>query len=189
MSAAQPFEHADLVTVRHRFENVIFRGQPWNLAHLDPIVLQHSLPDGQLVSIVVLFSCHCFSKSAAADGTSPANELYTDGYETRHLCEIRFSLSRTLPALIAELPTRTIKLAHPGSGNFFTLGAVDDNGGVLTYAVFFDVERDSKRKRRMILRVQSAYPLETMSSALKKAGKVRFAVLVRRIYEGGTFRA
>jgi hypothetical protein len=53
-----------------------------------------------------------------------------------------------------------------------------------TYAVFFEVSKDHRRKKRMLLRVQSAYRLDTLSERLKKGGKVNFAQLLRATYAG-----
>ncbi len=46
------------------------------------------------------------------------------------------------------------------------------------YAVFFEVLRDKRRKRRLLLYVQSAYRLERRTNRLAKGGKVRFATLL-----------
>jgi hypothetical protein len=52
------------------------------------------------------------------------------------------------------------------------------------YAVFFEVMRDKQRKRRLLLYIQSAYRLESLTHRLAKAGKVRFATLLRAAYQG-----
>lgn len=50
--------------------------------------------------------------------------------------------------------------------------------------MFFEVKRDSRRKKRILLHVQSAYLLDTLTDRKKKAGKVRFHVLLKAAYEG-----
>ena len=53
------------------------------------------------------------------------------------------------------------------------------------YAVFFNAERDKKRKGRVILRIQSGYVLDKgLTKRQKVAKKVSFVVLVKAAYEG-----
>ena len=51
-----------------------------------------------------------------------------------------------------------------------------------SYAVFFEMKKDSIRKKRMLLRVQSAYILNNPSNRLRKASKMRFQVIMKRAY-------
>lgn len=66
--------------------------------------------------------------------------------------------------------------------NYFTTEVTgSESPGV--YAVFFEVQRDKRRKRRLLLYVQSAYRLEQLNNRLAKGGKVRFATLLRKTYQ------
>ena len=57
------------------------------------------------------------------------------------------------------------------------------------YAVFFDVEKDNKRRRRLILRIQSAYLLTRgLTKRQKSAKKVGWNVLLKAAYENRAIR-
>src|SRR3569833_1020359 len=151
------FEHVDVIEPRHRFREVTFRGERWDLRHLDAFALRMDPDLGFEVDVVVPFSCHCFTHSIKKDARAPLEippaEIYQDAMERRALCKERYDLSRRfLPALIKELSRRTIRYAGDGRLNFFT--------------------------------AQATHKLERLNSRLAKAGKVRFATLLRKTYEG-----
>ncbi len=182
------FLHADAVEARHRFPEVVFRGETWDLRHLDAFALRMDPDLGFEVDVVVLFTCHCFTHSIKKDVRAPfeipPDEIYQDAVERRVLCKERYDLSRKfLPGLVKDLSRRTVRYAGDGQVNYFTAEA-KQLGAPGVYAVFFEVERDKRRKRRLLLYVQSAYRLERLSNRLAKAGKVRFATLLRKTYEG-----
>lgn len=56
------------------------------------------------------------------------------------------------------------------------------------YVIFFEPEKDSKRKKRVLLRVQSAYFVDALTKRQQQAGKVTFASLVKATYEGRKIR-
>ena len=61
---------------------------------------------------------------------------------------------------------------------------VSNQTAVFVHAdVVFEVQRDRRRKRRLLLYVQSAYRLEQLTNRLAKGGKVRFATLLRKTYQ------
>jgi len=181
-------EHTDVIESRHRFPEVTFRGERWDLRHLDAFALRIDPDLGFEVDVVVLFTCHCFTHSIKKDDRAPLDippeEIYQDAIEQRVLFKERYDLSRRfLPTLTKELPRRTIRYAGDGRLNYFTAEATSlEVPGI--YAVFFEVERDKRRKRRLLLYVQSAYRLDRLSNRLAKAGKVRFATLLRKTYQG-----
>jgi len=181
------FEHADAVEPRHRFPEIVFRGETWDLRHLDAFALRIDPDLGFEVDVVVLFTCHCFTHSIARDVRVPLeiphHEIYKNDVEQRVLSKERYELSRRfLPKLVKDLPKRTIRHAGDNRLNYFTAEVTGaDAPGV--YAVFFEVQRDKRRKRRLLLHVQSAYRLERLSNRLAKGGKVRFATLLRKTYQ------
>jgi hypothetical protein len=182
------FEHADAIEPRHRFPKIVFRGETWDLWHLDAFALRMDPDLGFEVDVVVLFTCHCFTHSIKRDVRAPLEippeEVYEDNVERRVLSKERYDLSRRfLPGLVKDLAKRTIRYAGDGSLNYFTAEVTGlEAPGV--YAVFFEVERDKRRKRRLLLYIQSAYRLERLTHRLAKAGKVRFATLLRKTYQG-----
>ncbi|MHB1123315.1 MAG: hypothetical protein ACYC0T_11420 [Ramlibacter sp.] len=139
------------------------------------------------VDLVVLFSCHCFTRELA--GTHAIDEIYDDGREQRILDPQRYDLSvRFLPRLIRELWQRRIQVAAQNIPNYVTVEATTSEGVPVHYAVFFEVEKDSRRRKRLMLRVQSAYPIEALTKRLRTAGKVTFVKLLSAAYEGKPIR-
>lgn len=179
-------QHADAIEPHHRFGEVVYLGTPWDLSHLDPFAMRLDPGLGFEIDVVVLFTCHCFSHSIGKDGRKeiPDHEIFDNGQERRVLNEERYHLSRQyLPTMIRNLPVRTIQVAGAYTANFMTLEVIEA-GEKKHYAVFFEVKRDSRRKKRVLLHVQSAYLLDTLTDRKKKAGKVRFHVLLKAAYEG-----
>lgn len=186
-------EHHDAVEAHHAFSALSFNGTDWDLSHLRAFVFRIDPGLKFEVDVIVLFSCHCFTHKPESDPRSPdgipANEIFDDGRERRVLNEERYLLFRKyLPQLIKELPSRTIQIASSGARNFMTFEFVGAAQKTRRYAVFFEVERDRRRKRRMLLRVQSAYAIEDLTHRQKKAGKVRFNVLLCAAYDGRGIR-
>ena len=84
--------------------------------------------------------------------------------------------------LVSDLANRTIRYAGENNLNYFT-AEVTGSEAPGVYAVFFEVQRDKRRKRRLLLHIQSAYRLEQLNNRLAKGGKVRFATLLRKAYQ------
>lgn len=176
----------------HPFPRVVYRGSPWDLTHLESFAFKADI--GFDVSVVVMFSCHCFTHSFKWETRTvaeiPSHEVYDDGRERRILDPVRYAFSQThLRPMIDELGRRHIIIAHDARKNFMCWDIVDRSGVSHTYAVFFAVERDEQRKHRLILRIQSAYPLVGgLTKRQKGAKKVNLNVLLKAAYEGRKIR-
>lgn len=67
---------------------------------------------------------------------------------------------------------------------------VDAPSDSTLYAIFFEVEKDKARKRRLVLRVQSAYVLDNgLTKRQTKAGKIGFETLLRATCLGRKIRS
>ena len=172
-------QHLDAVRPHHRFKGVARSGVPWDLSHLEPFAFRVNPGLGFDLTVVVLFSCHCFTRSLSRDGRSrhqiPAGEIFDDRREVRVLCEERYELSRRfLPELIRKLHRRVIRFAREAPQNFVTIEALDD--GLETerrhYVVFIAVQRDTKRKRQVFMQVQSAYVKHPLEPWLSKGRRI-----------------
>ncbi|WP_322043133.1 hypothetical protein [Paraburkholderia sp. J67] len=158
--------------------------------HLDPFAFRIDPGLGTVLTVVVVFSCHCFSHSIRRDTRAlcdiPRHEIYDDGREQRVLDAQRYALSRQfLRAIAQSLHTRRITIADRRQPNFVTLDTVNADGSLSQYAVFFEIEKDRQRKRRMFLRIQSAYLLDSgLTKRQATAAKVRFDTLLRTTYQG-----
>ena len=178
--------HHAAIGAHHRFPTVTFRGATWDLSHLDTFAFRADVgpyDSPLLIDVVVLFSCHCFTRGTDGFATSAASESYADGREVRILCEERYLLSRRfLPQIVKELFSRKIRVASDRP-NYVTLETVDlPHPGF--YLMFFEVTKDLARKKRLLLRVQSAYRVDALTARQRNAGKVNFDVLLRATYEG-----
>ena len=190
MTAKVPMDdHHDVVADHHRFTGLAVGTEVWQLDHLEAFALRVplELSPGKPVDIdiVVLFSNHCFTRGLNPGEVVDDDLIVMDGSEKRVVDKERYSLSRQyLPRLILELPTRHILVADPTRPNFvtFELPPVAPGAEPVRYAVFFEVKKDSVRRRRMLLRVQSAYILDKPSKRLLKADKMRFQVILKRAY-------
>jgi len=102
----------------------------------------------------------------------------------------RYELSRRfLREIVVNLSGRHITVADEKQPNFVTLEHVNADGTSLLYAVFFEVKKDSSRRRRLVLRVQSAYLLDKgLTRRQAKGGKVAFETLLRATYLGKPIR-
>ncbi|ANH70768.1 hypothetical protein ABE85_20720 [Mitsuaria sp. 7] len=179
-------EHLDAVSPRNRSRVVTRFGAPWDLTHLEPMAFRIDPGLGFDIVVVAYFSSHCFTRSVSWDGRPqhmiPTGELFDDGQEIRVLCEERHSLSLMhLPRIIRELPKRAIRIAREQPQNFVTVESVNSKTGTSQqhYVLFFELSRDAKRKRRLVLKVQSAYLKHPFDASLTKGRKVSFAKLLK----------
>ncbi len=179
------FQHQDVVEAHHRFQDIKFHNESWDLRHLDAFALRLDPELGFEVDVVVLFTCHCFAHSMKWDGRAfaeiPSEEIFDNGIERRVLDKERYELSRKfLPRLVKELDRRQIRFAGAGATNFFVAEDLAPELG--SYVVFFKVKRDRRRKKRMLLYVQSAYRLDRVTKRLTNARKIRFRKLLRSTF-------
>jgi len=183
-------DHHELVEPHHRFATLTVCEEVWELDHLEAFAMKVpvELVPNQVtdLDVIVLFSNHCFTRGLATpDELVDESLIVMDGSERRVLDRERYQLSRRyLPQLILKLPTRHVQVADPTRPNFvtFELPSMAAGEPPLRYAVFFEVKRDRRRKRRVLLRVQSAYILDEPSKRLLKADKMRFQVILKRAY-------
>ncbi|PZQ74314.1 MAG: hypothetical protein DI563_12615 [Variovorax paradoxus] len=87
------------------------------------------------------------------------------------------------------LRTVTYCTENEETPNYMTFEAVDRDGKAACYSVFFEVRKDAARKKRILLRVQSAYLQDQLTQRQRRARKVNMTVLLKAVYEGRTIRA
>jgi hypothetical protein len=176
------------------FGSLIFKDEVWDLSYLDPLSFHFELEPEFIVTVVVFFSCHCFTHSFEWDKRPrweiPADEIYDDGRERRVLCRERYEISRrVLRDVMTTLATRRITLADDRQPNFLTVETTDLFGASSIYAVFFEVLKAKTRKRRLILQVQSAYRLDDgLSKRQRNAKKVTLRSILLAAMEGRKIR-
>ena len=183
-------DHHELIESHHRFATLTVRDEIWEFDHLEAFAMKVpvdlSTNHAVDLDVIVLFSNHCFTRGLVTpDELVDESLIVMDKSELRVLDRERYQLSRQyLPQLILELPMRHIQVADSTRPSFvtFELPSMATGEPPIRYAVFFEVKRDRKRKRRVLLRVQSAYILEEPSKRLLKADKMRFQVILKRAY-------
>jgi hypothetical protein len=194
MSNTLPFsfgvidDHQEVVSKHNRFEPRLVDGLEWDFKHLEAFVLKVPVrlqPEViTIIDVVVLFSNHCFTRAIHQDEALEQDWIFEDGREVRALDKERYDLSKLhLPTIIRDLQSRHIFIADPSRPNYVTIETPDSTDQKPQYyAVFFEVERDKLRKKRVLLRIQSAYILEQKTKRLAQAQKINFSVLLRKAY-------
>ncbi len=179
--------HHDAVTDDHKHSPRSFGDETWTFDHLQAFVMKvpiEQTPKNMVeFDVVVLFSNHCFSREVKPGEVVEESLIVMDGNIRRVMDKQRYELSLNhLPQLVHDLDTRHIRIADASRPNFVTLELQPASAGeeALHYAMFFEVKKDRSRKRRVLLRVQSAYILENPSRRLLKADKMRFHVILKR---------
>ena len=183
-------QHDDVAS-KHRFPNVVYQGETWDLSHLDPYAFRAALTAELMVDVVVFFSCHCFTHGADKDERAeiPDAEIYLEGHVRRVLNPERWRLSKELlPGLEGHLRSQRIRVLGGALDNYAVFTVTDTEGKTVNYGVFFTVTKDKGRRKRLLLRVQSAYVLDQLTPKLQKARKVNLDVLLRATYEGRKIR-
>jgi len=82
-----------------------------------------------------------------------------------------------------------IRIEGAPCNNFFTFEGATVGGRPVHYVIFFEVTRDQRRKKRLLFRVQSAYPVDALTNRHASGGKVRFLTLLRAAYYGKKIRS
>ena len=181
-------EHQELVSKHPRFKSRVVNGQEWDFTHLDAFVFKVpiTLPPNvaMTIDVVVLFSNHCFTRAIHPHEVVASDCIFEDDREKRALDRERYELSkRHLLPIVRQLPSQRIFIADPSRPNYLTfeiLQGVDQKPK--QYAVFFQVERDKLRRKRVLLRIESAYILEQPTKRLRQAEKISFGVLLKQAY-------
>lgn len=175
---------------KHNFSPISYFDAAWDLSHLDSFAFRLDPGVGSKIDVVVIFSCHCFTHSIDKDvrprNQIPQVEIYNCENEERVLDPQRYNLSRKfLRNLVTKMPERRIIIANDDRRNYMTWHVYNATGTKSIYGVFFDTEKDTKRRRRIILRVQSAYLLDNgLTRRQNEAKKVTWSVLLKATYEG-----
>ncbi len=134
-------------------------GKTYDLSHLWPRTCVYEQPASKdkpshKYTVEVHFGLHSFTRGLDEDESLDPGLRYSDAREARVFDFARHELSKLLPSLVEQLPSR--KCYHTGKGNFFAIEAVDQQGQRVEYFVFFEASRTTKRGVLRLF-VQSAY--------------------------------
>jgi hypothetical protein len=180
-------DHHDVVADNHKHSPRSFGDETWTFDHLQAFAMKISVEQTPKtlteLDVVVLFSNHCYSREIEDGEVVDESLIVMDGNIQRVLDQKRYKLSlQYLPQLVKDLDTRHIRIADESRPNFvtFELQSTNEDEEPQHYAMFFEVKKDRSRKRRMLLRVQSAYILENPSKRLLESRKMRFRIILKR---------
>lgn len=163
-------------------------GASYDLSHLHPFVHtfeqseQYGKP-ARSYSVQVIFSLHCFTRSADGMEDSKGPLGYADSRETRIFDFGRYAQSRQLPEIVRALPTSACY--HTNHGNFFTVRLLNPaTGQEDTYEVYFTASRSSSKAVPLNLFVQSAYVRDRLHANRPSRKKIGFFVILHNILNG-----
>ena len=154
---------------------------PIDLSHLEPlsVVFPVQRLGGRTIAIDVKFTNHCFT-IAFEPARHDAGHVVMDGSRKRVFDRQRHELSRLLPAIIRELPGRSVHITRPGRNYVYV---AEIALGDLVYALFFHLKRGGER-HDLTLVVESAYPVADRNAVLRGTSKISFAVLCAKTFRG-----
>jgi hypothetical protein len=180
-------EHSEAVESQHRFEPIEVGDETWDFSHLEAFAIKIPIDANNktqiVIDVVFFFTCHCFTRSLETGETPESGFLFDNGQEKRVLDKERYELSKVhLRDIVKTLPSRSILVASPSIPNFVTYEIITSSGETKKYSVFFMAQRDKKRKKRVLLRIQSAYVLENETKRQASASKISFRNLIKRAY-------
>jgi len=152
------------------------------VAHLAPHILTITLPKGDVVNIIVEYSCHCWTRSF--DDTAHTGQIkIMDGVRPRAFCSDRFSASIALGKLLATLSQNKLYLT-PSDRNYGTYNAtmmLDDGAA---YTAFFTLKTNKGRfggiRHKLRLYVESAH----RRPQPEDGQKAKIAVIVGQALKG-----
>src|SRR5262249_35077220 len=147
--------------------------------HLNPFVMDVT-PKGDnkpTYKVLVTFGCHTFTREfKPGDG---AHLIYNNGDETRAFCVLRHGLSRSLPDMVRNSAAGKAYFSNQGR-NFFVFEKLNQNGQLVSYPAYFNLEAARSLDHDVIMFVVSAYP----KSNLPTRDKITMATLVSKVARG-----
>ncbi len=161
---------------------LLANGKEYDLLHLSPFTFTVESTAAQKKLVVfVRFSLHCIAVKYG-DIPHPAGFpiMLDNGGRERSFCHTRYELSKQLPCIIRGLVQKKVIQTASRRNWVYTLEIETPKG---PYYVFFEIRRSSRDGLDLDLFVESAYPKLT-GSAPKLLGKMKFAMLCGKIYQG-----
>lgn len=168
------------------YPHTTIQGKTYTFEHLAPLTLSVPVKSGQtvrIVSVVVHFSCHCFTE-AHDPGLHTPDLIYRHRGEVRAFQVDRYELSKKLPAIIESLPTR--KVFFTKETNYLVVESIDQDGRRVSYTVFFDLKRARGIGYDLAMTVESAYVKDVLP---KHLDKISFRILAAKTLAGQKVRS
>lgn len=157
--------------------------------HLSSHVETFALPKGDSISILVSYSCHCWTSSHDEYAHRGMVRIY-DGVRPRVFDAARYETSQQLPDFMRNLMQHRVYVAA-SERNYGCYNASLVDGDGLAYTAFFTIRPDrgrfNGRRHALLLRVESAYTrmqpdhgMKTSMSAILSAALKGEMIIYRR---------
>ncbi|MFI8382006.1 hypothetical protein [Pseudomonas sp. NPDC079086] len=174
--------------IKPYFEPLAIQDRTYCLAHLNPFQLV--LPSERArkdLRIHVRFTNHVFTAAHDVVTHNPAYPVIPDhGGRPRSFCEVRYTLSHTLPGVISGFSHPATKVHQTAAQrNWAHVTEIQTPKG--PYYVFFELRRTAKDERHMQdlnLIVESAYPKAPDMDPPQLSGRMGFGLLCSKVYAG-----
>ncbi|MEN0106246.1 MAG: hypothetical protein AAGC84_07445 [Pseudomonas sp.] len=169
------------------FPPVVFNGETYDLAHLDPLTLKiDSAMAGKVLTVGVRFSNHCFTSAYSPHDHKAGPILLDAGGRQRTFCPKRYALSLQLGQLISELNHPKIQVWQTAERrNWVYSTTVEGHQG--PYHVFFEIKRNDRKNHAqddLNMVIESAYPEGDLRTGPNRFGRMGFVLLCGKIYTG-----
>jgi hypothetical protein len=139
-----------------------------------------SNPRTKRLSILVNFSCHCFTERfGGLEATA-----YRYRGELRSFDEPRYALSFKLPGIIRAIADKKVLFSR--ETNYLIVELTNQDEMPVRYAVFFDLKKASDARHDLVMTIESAYVKDALP---KHLDKIRFRILAGKIARGEKIRS
>lgn len=153
-------------------------GKTYDLSHLEPIRMEVEYEEKKVLvkrMVTFLFSCHCYSRSPVTSEDVSHDMVVMDGNCSRVFSEERYELSRLLPDLVRDLPNQ--KIYQTEHRNYLHLPCVDKLGQKFTYLIAIRIKKGGGD---ILVRIESAYPIDKLEDRRKRDKPMRFKVALSK---------
>jgi hypothetical protein len=163
------------------YKSITIKGATYGFDHLVPMKIDVGVgsgADARTLSVLINFSCHCFTDKLDPGVHTPDYHYIHEG-DQRAFSHSRYTHSLGLPDILKAIERRRVYFTR--QSNYVLVETVDENGVKVPYTVFFDVKKGSKGGADVVMTVVSAYVKPDMTTS---APTIRFATLVGKTFRG-----
>jgi hypothetical protein len=164
---------------KQSWSSFIYRGDTYDLTHLDEYEVEVVDSQGTKQKIAVSFSDHCFTREPAA-GDDATLKFPRSTRPVGHFCITRYQLSLSLRQHLTHAMRGKVWTIE--GENFAAIPTIDHQGNRILYGIVFSLDRVKKLPVDLDMRVRTAYPCD--ATDIVTYGNVRFAHLVTLRMQG-----
>lgn len=167
---------------------VMHEGEEMPIDHLEQMTITCpcEVLDRKLV-IEVSFANHCYTEKYV-EGAHEVEQIILTEAEDRHriFCPIRYELSKQLPELIKELPSKRVHQTSQ-QRNYVYVVPLEVQGR--PYEIYLMLQRASSDSNADLrLTIESAYLNQGASNTRRRPNSIRFIILAQKVFFKQTVR-